>query len=225
MVAPPGHLKTTIVNSLQTFPDALCLSDINIKSLALIRDDIMGGRFRTLAFGEMEKLYARNPNVASNIEAHLRQFVEEGMRNLSFEDSRMALRPGRCLVVAGMTPSMYGRRLSNWEANGFARRFLRLNWNLSNESLIMDAIDRWRKLELSRTIVLSWNGKAHMRYNLDEKESHMIRTLLKDQLHSTPFVLMKKTACVLKTKLPKEWSKVMQDVAEGLRRDGALLTV
>lgn len=225
MVAPPGHLKTTIVNSLQTFPDALCLSDINIKSLALIRDDIMGGRFRTLAFGEMEKLYARNPNVSSNIEAHIRQFVEEGMRNLSFEDSRMALRPGRCLVVAGLTPSMYGKRLSSWEANGFARRFIRVNWSLSDETLILDAIDRWKKLELSRSIVLSWNGKVHLRYNLDEKESHFCREMLKDQLNSTPFVLLKKTAVVLKSKLPKDWHKVIKDVAESFRRDGGLLTV
>jgi hypothetical protein len=227
-VAPPGQLKTTLLFTLEPhtdgsgYADALCLGDVNIRSLGPIRDQVLGGRYHTLAFGEMEKLYARNPATAANVEAHLKQFVEEGLRQFSHEDPTTAVIPARCLVMAGITNYMFGKMIGVWNATGFARRFLRVQWVMKDENALLAAVHDWKKLTFDMPTV--WNGKrSHIPYNLDEKESKYCMTLMRDQRDVLPTILIKRVAVILKVKFPDTWKKILDDIAPALGRNGALL--
>ena len=222
LVAPPGQLKTTLVYTLNSYAEACCTGDMNIISMKSLRNMVLGGRYKTLAFGEMEKLYARNPNTAANIESHLKQFVEEGLRHFSHEDSATPIMPARCFVVAGITPSAYGRMYTAWEESGFSRRFLRIQYVLKDEKQILDAIHKWEKILFDLPVY--WNGnRAMLKYNLDEKESKWILGLMKEQPNSTPSVLIKRVAVVLKYKRPKDWRVIFKDVEASFGKQGALL--
>lgn len=221
LVAPPGQLKTTTINSLEMHSDALLLGDINVRSLKSIRDSVLGGRYRTLAISELEKLYARNPATAVNIEAHLKQFAEEGLRHFSFEDSNTNSMPARALIIAGMTPSMYGKMHTQWNESGFLRRFLRIHYVLEDKDAILDAIHRWTKIGITVPILL--HGRATIPYNLTQEESKFLMAMMKNEPDSTPTVLMKKIACVLKLSQPKTWRKVFSDFSPSVNLSGALL--
>lgn len=221
IIAPPGQLKTTTINTLEMYSDVLCLGDINVRSLKSIRDSILGGRYRTLAISEMEKLYARNPATATNIEAHLKQFIEEGLRHFSFEDSSVNTMPARALIVAGMTPSMYGKWAEAWTESGFLRRFIRIQYTLSDKEAILDAVHEWKKIAI--TIPISLQGRATVPYNLTLEESKFIMGIMHREKDSTPTVLLKKIACVLKLSQPKQWRKILSDFAPSVNQGAMLL--
>lgn len=188
-----------------------------------IRDQVLSGRYRTLAFGELEKLYARNLSTASNIEAHLKLFVEEGLRRFSHEDPDAEMMPARALVFAGITPGMFGQQITAWRENGFLRRFLRLQWVLEDENVLLDAVHAWKKVEFD--LPTTWNGRLSIPYNLEEKESKWLISLIDGQREITPAQLLKKIACVLKKRKPDEWRKIMTDVAPAMSSNGALLSL
>jgi hypothetical protein len=171
----------------------------------------------------MEKLYARNPATAVNIEAHLKQFVEEGLRHFSHEDSSSAIMPARAMVIAGLTPGLYGRMFSNWTESGFARRFMKVQFTMENEHAILDAIHKWQKITLPIPTV--WENKILLPYNLTEKDSRLIMEIIKEQPDSTPTALLKRVAVVLKSRFPNEWSKILLNFAPALSRNGALLRI
>jgi hypothetical protein len=220
IVAPPGQLKTTTINTLEMYSDALSISDINVRSLKSIRDALLGSKYRTLAFGELEKLYARNPSTAQNIEAHLKQFIEEGLRHFSFEDSGVNAMPARALVIAGLTPSMFGKQYTAWVESGFLRRFLRIQYVMKNEKAIIDSVHKWKKISMPVMVEFQ---HASIPYNLNKEDSAFIMTIMKHESDSTPTVLLKKIACVLKTTQPKEWRKILADFAPSVGKNGALL--
>lgn len=225
IVAPPGQLKTTTINSLEIYGDALSIGDVNVRSLKSIRDALLGSKYRTIAFGELEKLYARNPATAQNIEAHLKQFIEEGLRHFSFEDSGVNAMPARALMIAGMTPSMYGKMFTQWTESGFLRRFIRIQYVLKNENAILDAIHEWKKIGIRLPIDFQ-GDRATIPYNLTKQDSLFIMaTVMKNQKESTPNVLIKKICCVLKFSRPKEWKRLMIDFAPATNKNGALLII
>lgn len=222
VIAPPGQLKTTILYTLEVYNDALCTSDINIRSMKSVRDMVLGGRYKSIIFGELEKLYARNPATAQNIESHLKQFVEEGLRHFSHEDSAIPIMPARAMVLAGMTPSMFGKQYTGWNENGFLRRFICVQYVLNDEKAILAAVDKWKRLNL---VVPSEQPRYQLRYNLTEDDSRFVMRLMDEQLHSTPTVLIKKIAVVLKSRHPKEWRRILEDVRPALGKNGARLTL
>jgi hypothetical protein len=221
IVAPPGQLKTTIIYTLECYSEFLALGDLNIRSMKTIRDQILGGRYRTLGFGEFEKLYARNPATAINIEGNLKQLIEEGLRHFSHEDLSVPIMPSRSLVVAGITPSMFGKMSTPWRESGFLRRFLRIQYTLRDEHALLTAIHNWKKIGFE--LPTTWNGRLEIKYNLDEKESKWLMQLLRDQPDSTPTVLLKKIAVVLKKRKPDEWRRIVEDCASSFGQKGALL--
>ena len=227
IVAPPGQLKTTVCNTLSKFADAHIISDINLKTMPGLRSLVLAGRYRSIIFGELEKIYARNPATAQNVEAHLKQFAEEGLRHFSYEDNSTPVMPARALIIAGMTPSLYGRFSMVWRENGFLRRFLQVNYVLQNEQAIMDSIHKWQKLVFTEPILQSTNGNGlgllPMRYNLESAESRMVIDMMKEQPASTSTILLKKIAVVLKVALPKQWKAILQDFAPALGSRGAML--
>lgn len=221
IIAPPGQLKTTITYSLEAYSEALCISDINIRSMKSVRDQVLGGRYKTIAFGEMEKLYARNPATAANVEAHLKQFVEEGLRHFSHEDQSVAIMPARALVIAGITPGTFGKLYTAWSESGFARRFLKIQYTLKDEKAILRAVHEWKKIMFDVPTV--WDGRLGIKYNLEENDSKMVMNLMREQQESTPTVLLKRITCVLKKRKPDEWKRILLDIAPALGRNGALL--
>lgn len=226
IVAPPGQLKTTTINSMDSYSDVLCISDINVRSLKSIRDQIIGGRYRTIALGEMEKLYARNPATAQNIEATLKQFVEEGLRHFSFEDSAIATMPARALVIAGMTPSMFGRQFTSWNESGFLRRFLRIQYALADEKAILNSVHHWQKIIIDLNVKhILGDGRVVIPYNLTLEESKFLMQVMSSEPESTPTILLKKIACILKSINPKQWRDIIKDAAPSFGKSGAYLTL
>jgi len=68
LISGANNLKSSIVEaSLLNVKGALCYSDLTLKQLAVIRSEISSGMYHTLGFSELEKLYARNSSVASNL--------------------------------------------------------------------------------------------------------------------------------------------------------------
>ena len=125
LIGPPASLKTAVTEVLDLYPANQLLSDLTVKQAVRLRDDISGGKITTLAFTDFAKLYQRQSSGASNIEGFLRAVTAEGFRRANWEDSRIAVIPARCMVVASMTQHFYTKHYADWIDDGFARRFLR----------------------------------------------------------------------------------------------------
>ena len=225
IVAPPGTLKTTLIKlALEDYPDALPLSDLNINTLTQLKNSLIDQRYTTLGFGEFEKLYQRNPATAANIEGHLKMLVEEGYSRASFEDQRAQSMAARCAVIGGITPSCYSHKITKWLDNGFARRFIFSSYTLANPDAIMDAIEKWKHISLGR-IILQSPGNKKIPYSVTPEENRMIKQAIAAQpTHEGPFVLCKKTFCVLKWRHgTKRATAIFEDFSESLESKGAQL--
>lgn len=229
LIGPPETLRTTLMSSaLEDYPDALVLSDINVKQLIEMREDMSAGKITTLAFTELAKLYARNPAVAKNIEGHVMALVEEGLSLASFQDKRMSSTKARVLVIAACTEKFYGQRFTEWSDSGFARRFLHCMYRLDNPWALADAQERRLRIELD-TIKRKIPGNREIKWNVETDEMKMIRRSLKFQFRkgvSTPFNLVANIYCVLKWKHDsKEARSIWLDFAECLQDNAAMMTL
>jgi hypothetical protein len=147
VVGPPGVLKTTLVSILDSqYQDALMLSDINVKSLVRLRDQIASGKFNTLVFPELAKIYERADVTAKNVEGTLRALAAEGFAAASFEDSRMNRLTARALVIGAMTPPTVETHFTEWEESGFNRRFLWTLVKLSDPMALEKAAIAWQRI-------------------------------------------------------------------------------
>jgi hypothetical protein len=221
IIAPPGAWKTTLCYTLDSYTDAKCLGDVNIKSMHVLREQILSGTYRTLVFGELEKLYARNPATAANIEGVLKQLIEEGLRQFSFENPSASRMPARAMVLCAVTPSIYGKLMTAWVESGFLRRFLRMQYTMADPSALIDAIRNWKKIEFDMPSV--WTRKQEIKFNLDKNDTAFIGKIMKYNSDSTPNVLMQKIACVLKYRKPDQWHAIIESVGDAMGRNGALL--
>jgi hypothetical protein len=227
LVAPPGNLKSTMVASAyEHFPDAKVLSDINIQTLIGLRDDIAAKRLNTLAFTEIEKLYQRHAATAGNIEGHLKAMVEEGFSRASFEDQRMFCLVAKCLVVGSMVPIIYRQKYTQWQANGFLRRFLWVTYTLKDQDALMRAIHNWKKLTVRNGIFYPIMMGGSLPYKVSEADSRTIRKMVHFQPgQETPYVLLKKIYSVLLWKHKgRKAMTILDDFAESLGRTGATLS-
>lgn len=227
IIAPPGQLKSTLIKlSLEDYPDALLLSDINIKTLTTLKNSLLDQRYSTLAFGEFEKLYQRNPATAANIEAHIKALIEEGFARASFEDQRAPIMPARCAVIGGITPSLYTRKFTAWSENGFSRRFLFCSYTLANPEAIMDAISAWKAIVFGK-IATQVPAPRSILYSVTKDENRVLHDSIMNQPeHETPFVLVKKIFCVLKWRYnAKKAMHIYSDFAECMQSKGARLHI
>jgi hypothetical protein len=227
LIGPPETLRTTLIDSaLSDYPDALVLSDINVRQLIEMREDMSAGKITTMAFTELAKLYARNPAVAKNIEGHLMALVEEGLSLASFQDKRMSSSKARVLVIAACTEKFYGQRFTEWNDSGFARRFLHCSYRLDNPWALADSQEQRIKIELGN-IKRKVPGNREIKWNVDDSEMHTIRRLLKFQFRkgvSTPYNLAANIFCVLKWKHDaKEAMNIFKDFAQCMQDEAALL--
>lgn len=141
VVGPPGVLKSSILTTLdRQYGDVLVLSDVNAKSLTALRDEVAGGKIRTLVFPDFGKLYERKAETAQNVEGVLRALASEGFTSASFEDSRISRFTARATVIAAMTPASHRKHFESWNESGFSRRFLWSFITLDNPWLLRDAV-------------------------------------------------------------------------------------
>lgn len=230
LVAPPGNLKTTVVESLETFSGAHVCSDVNVTSLMNLRPMIVRKMITTLAFTEFEKIYQRQDSTAKNVEATLKAMIEEGFSQASFEDQILRKGKARCLLIAAITDDLYEQKFAKWRREGFARRFLWSHFQLEDPNVVLEAIHRWKRLDLntdSRTLSLPKYGYK-IPYQLSDSESRELERMLpQTDEHSTPLVLLKKIACVLHWRYPRmagnapdfAWM-ILRDFAESIKGKG-----
>jgi hypothetical protein len=226
LIAPPGSLKSSLIGAgLEGFPDALQLSDLNVNTLSALKQSLIDQRWTTVAFGEYEKLYQRNPGTAANIEGHLKAMVEEGFGKESFTDQRMMITRAFVGMIGGVTPSCYQRMFTRWMENGFLRRFLWCQYIMADSEAIMNAIHKWKPLSFGKIIKeVPANGKIP--YSISSKESLTLRNMIKSQpAHESPYIIIKKIFCVLKWRRgAKKAMEILEDFSEGLR-EGAKLQI
>lgn len=148
-VAPPAALKSTLLEIVEKqYHDALLLSDINQKTLVSIRDQIAGGKIRTLIFSEMAKLYERKAESSSGLEGILRAMTGEGFKSAGFEEARIARFTARAMVMGAMVPAFARDNNERWEKSGFGRRFLWGFFQLENPEALNEAVIRWERMPL-----------------------------------------------------------------------------
>lgn len=196
-IANPENLKTAIVKaSLESMPRALCYSDLTLKQLIVLRDNIADEKFTTLGFTELEKLYERQAAVADNVEGVLKAMAEEGFSHAAFEDKRVWTPNARCLVVAAVLRNLYQQRFPRWELNGFSRRFVQIKYRLKDREKIIQAIRRNRLIEFPS--LYSMFPSTSIAMNVTDEENNIIESLGPQMQSSTRFLLMRKSLTILK---------------------------
>jgi hypothetical protein len=227
LIGPPETLRTTIVeNSLSDYPDAKVLCDLNVRQLMDMWEDLSAGKITTLAFTEFAKLYARNPNVARNIEMHILQMVEEGMSATTIKDQRMSSTKARALVIAACSEKFYATRFTEWMDSGFARRFLHCSYRLADPWALADAQQHRMLIDLGN-IKRKLPANRSITWIVDEREMKEIRRSLKHQFSkgvATPFHLAANIFCVLKWKYDaNEAMRIWRDFGETMQEETAMM--
>lgn len=233
LVAPPGNMKTAIITTaLSEYPNALLYSDLNVRQLVIIADEIANKKYRTLAFPDYEKIYKRDSDTSANVEGHIAAMAEEGFSHASFEDKRMFKREARALIVCGMVETLYRRKFMQWNGDGFQRRFLWCHYQIGEPEIISKAIHDWKPISFGDVPLLTMSLDK-IPFDVTDEESKHILTMLTDHEggQASPFVLMKKIFAVLKWRHRKQKDgtlkalSVLADFATCLSRRGGDLEI
>jgi len=230
LVGPPETLRTTLIEvALSEHPSALILSDINMKTLSGIKDDLTSGRYSTIGFADYQKLYERHDSTSSNVEGTIRSMMEEGFSRTSHDDPTSAATKARALVVAAVVEALHKRKHQEWKQSGYLRRWLRVMLYMPplSRNKLVQAIHEWKKIEFDGIKRIS--PTTPIPYNLEEKESSMLLGMVQDQAsQGTPYVLLKKIYCVLKWKYkrtPEKVEEIINDFAPSLTREGTKMVL
>lgn len=212
LVGPPEAVKTSLIKAaMNVHSDVITVSDITVKQLFKLREDMSRGRYTTLAFTEFSKIYERHSSVSSNLEGHFRGLVEEGSNLASYSDQRMAISQARCLIVGAMTENFYQNKFTDWIETGFARRFLWCIYKVENSWKLTHAIAQMQPIDLDGIKRLPFRPSLKIKYDLQDGDERQIKAWLKDQPgEATPFLLMSKIVCVLRHKYKKEPGKAKE---------------
>lgn len=236
VVAPPGHLKTSILHTLETQIGVSSYSDMVSNDLSEARDLIAANKIHTLIFYDFQKLYERRADTAANIIGNLRSVVDEGFTMTTIERGRSGgkspnMRRARALLLAATTPKFVRLKLGEWRDSGFARRFLFCNFQLKHPSVVVDAILRDAPIEFSlRGIGIPANLEIPMDVTMGD-ESFLMDCLKHQEGDEVPLILLKKTLAVLRWKYKSishpddRGLQIMQDFSESLGPEGADLIV
>jgi hypothetical protein len=224
-VAPPGALKSTLIReSLSFYPDVISLSDLNVASLGHLKTALISGKYNSIAFGEFEKLYERNPGSAINLEGHIRALIEEGFDKMSYQTPEMNSVKARVLVVGGITPFAYEKRYQGWLNSGFARRFIWSHWRLNDEATVTKAIREWKKINFGKVSSMVPANRT-IKYCVQKRDHAILEKHLDFQpSKETPYVLYKKIFCVLVWRYGRGKAlRILEDFSESLKPGGATL--
>ena len=230
-IGGPAALKSTFVSVLDTqYHDVVMYSDLNVKTLTQVRDQMATGAIRTLVLPELAKLYERNPSTASNVEGTIRALAAEGFTAASFEDARVNRLKARAVVIGALTPSTQQFHFDQWEATGFNRRFLWPLIRLANSSALTDAVVEWKLIDFRVTHVprAPLGNEKIPNVTSRQERSNLLR-LVKYQPgtdHALQLQLMVKMMSVLRwwyneTGDPRDPMHTMEAFGKALGREGA----
>lgn len=222
LVSRAEGMKTTVLTVLEHYhPAALVMSDITVKGLSRVRDELAYNATRTLVFLDMHKIYERHLSTALNVEGALRAMADEGFSSLAFEDQSVNRLRATGLIVGAMTPSLQDQHSERWERSGFTRRFLWLVYRLDNPEFLQDAIEKCTRLDIGKGVIPVPRDKK-IPFRVRESDTKMIRDVVRYQKGQTiPFQLLIKIFAVLSwhggEKYARQLVEAMRDV---LGREG-----
>lgn len=235
LVAPPEQLKTVAVQGLKRYSNALVLGDITTQQMVKLRDEFAQGRYQSLVITEVEKIYKRDQETASNVEGHIQAMVEEGFGHAAFEDKNAFVRVAKAMMIGALAEAKCRRRYPEWKESGFARRFLWCHFMLKNPRALSDAIRDWMPIEFCAEEVPDIPADSIPWIQPTPAEADRLRILIENQDgQTTPYVLMQKILCVLKwryralgPKASKKAMEVIEDFGHSLNKPagGALLVI
>jgi hypothetical protein len=230
LVAPPGHLKTTAAEILQEYERTLVVSDVTVKTLTAMRDDLLGGNVYTLIFSDYGKIHKRHGSVASNIEGIVMGLVGEGFRKAAFSDQRIQALPARAAVIGCVTTKFAEKMEETWLDDGFYRRFLWCRYRVRDPEYLENAIAQWRKAEIDGSLTIRIPSNRTIPYRLEAEDVARLRydlRFMRDK--KLPLMMAQKIMCVLKWKFDKQdpalARNIWKDFAPSLMPDGAVLDV
>lgn len=228
LVGPPEALKTAFMKSLERYPTALLLSDLNTQQLAKIRQNVTSGTVKTVVILDWQKLYERDKDTAANVEGNLRALASEGFTSASFEPDGINRRVAHAVVMGALTNNLLEQHYVRWQTSGFMRRFLFPSYVLKNPYVLSEAINSWEKIPLSDRFI-SPPANGEIPFNVTENERKLLQAFTKYQygISETHHTICKIFA-VLKWHYremgkPKEAWRVITDFGESLGKEGAVL--
>jgi hypothetical protein len=231
LVSPPGHLKTTFLSLFSDFTGVLGYSDLTSMSLLESRDAIVSGKVHTLLLYDMQKLYERRADTASNIIGNLRALAGEGFATASFErvSRNVIQQKARALVLGACTHAFYRQHLAEWEETGFARRFLFSVFRLKNPDIVLERVLKDNPIELIYSRV---NIPANLviEAKITEEDERLVTSALGKQQEAIPALLLRRILAVLRWRFQRmkkadRSAKIIEDFAQSLSKEGALLEV
>lgn len=237
MIAPPGQLKTSLLQSLENQRGVLGYSDMTSITLVEARDNFASHKCHTLLLYDLQKIYERRADTASNIMGSIRSLMDEGFTTASFENvSSSAIQSrARALVLAATTPSFYRIHLKSWEESGLSRRFIFSSFSMVNPEKLEEAVLNENPIEFkscevpvppNAIIPLSMNGHG----THGASDGAFLQYCLGKQVEKVPLILMKKILAVLRWKFERMGRKdrsrdIIGDFSESMRGEGARLKI
>ncbi len=196
LVAPPEALKTKCVeNALRPYPEAQTTSDMNVKDLAVFRDDVLSSHYDTLAFLDYQKLWERDERTSANVEGAIRAFVDEGWQGPGEKGKHKTL--AKCFMILCMTENMYDSKYEQWKRNGFGRRLLVLKYHFRDRRLLADAIKQGHSYQLSTQHAIP-RPTNRLLYSVTKEEADYVELSLKEQRGLIPLQMLLKIYNTLK---------------------------
>lgn len=233
IVGPPGGLKTSILGTLEEYPDASVMADINNQTMGNLRGEL-GRSINTMVMMDFQKLYERHAATASNMEGTIRSIIDEGWAQPSYNDSRTQGSKARCLVMGAFTPDLVNRKMTEWNASGFLRRTLFSYYELDDPHLLMDSVVTGSLVEFDTTIIPMPAGRL-IHDTTTPVERRELQKYMKyhyaGPAATVPFQLLCKICAVLKwhyarLKKGKDYHMhIMHDFGPSLTREGCRLTL
>lgn len=237
LISPPGQLKTSLLLSLSEQRGVIGYSDITSTNLVEARDSFASHKAHTMLLYDMQKLYERRADTASNIEGNIRSIMDEGFTTAAFEQSSNGLiqQSARAFVLAAGTPAFYRKHLKSWDESGVSRRMLFSVFSLDKPELLEEAVMQENPIEFKMVEVpipanlsiplsmLPANGRL-------SSDADFIRYCLGKQVEKVPIIIMKKILAVLRWKYNRLKQKdrsreILGEFSESLKGEGASLTL
>lgn len=226
LVAPPGQLKTTVIEYLDAFPKSKLISNITVKALNALRQDFLSEEIMTMGFPDYDMIYKRHGSVSSQVEGTLMSLMGEGFRNPAFSDQRVNVTKARCTIVGGITIKCYENMISEWIDSGFARRFLWSRYVLKNSHKLEDAISEWRRHTLDGDFVMRIPKEPIPRTFSTKQAKEVLYQLRFQPDRKLPYITAQRLIAVLiwKHGVEEGW-KIWNDFAESLGKDGGKIVL
>lgn len=227
LVAPPEQLKTTFIQIVENYSNALVLTDIVSRDISKIRNYLASNRYTTLALPELQKLYDRDQSVAANIEGNLRALMEEGFSYVPGGSPDMRVAKAKALILAGASNILYESNYDRWSKQGFLRRLLVCMYRMKDPFILSRAVQNWQRIEIENGFAWSLPVRVSIPYAVNRAEAAQITKWCRWQIGLVdPAAILHKIVSVLRWKNKRLKRKddsfeILKDFSECLSKDGA----